>query len=276
MFIKHSYLTWIDDHFSGASFFKPTGDGLLLIFPYTEKDLREVAARLISNCMRAVREFSTIAEGNAMINFVVPTRIGIGVARGTASRLVSGNKILDYSGRVLNLANRLMDVARPSGVVFDDTFGIELLSVEDQKLFSKGRVYLRGIAETSPVTVYFTHETMTIAPNFKRQLTEIHWGKLKRKSTLKRMKQGPSMIRYSLRSEPSDPSEITLVLSYPLVIKGRRTKRSVISNFRDFSYHLEAGRPELDVSTRPIITYLEGKGIKDSWEVGLTISYPER
>ena len=39
MFIKRVYMKLIDEYFSNASFFKPTGDGLLVILPYTEENL---------------------------------------------------------------------------------------------------------------------------------------------------------------------------------------------------------------------------------------------
>jgi len=39
MFIKKVYMKLIDTYFSDASFFKSTGDGLLMIIPYTEKNL---------------------------------------------------------------------------------------------------------------------------------------------------------------------------------------------------------------------------------------------
>ena len=60
----------------------------------------------------------------------------IGISRGTVCRLVSKGKTLDYSGRVVNLASRLMDDARPSGVVFDASVGIDLLSEEQAKLLN--------------------------------------------------------------------------------------------------------------------------------------------
>ena len=42
MFIKRFYMRLIDDYFSKAGFFKTKGDGLLMTFPYSESNLREV------------------------------------------------------------------------------------------------------------------------------------------------------------------------------------------------------------------------------------------
>ena len=50
-----------------------------------------------------------------MITFELPPDIGIGVARGSATRISTQDGILDYSGRPLNLAARLVNFARPRG-----------------------------------------------------------------------------------------------------------------------------------------------------------------
>jgi len=70
-----------------------------------------------------------------MTNFPTPDKIGIGITRGSVCCIMSGSKILDYSGRNLNLASRLMEMARPSGIVFDESFGLDLLSDEKKVFF---------------------------------------------------------------------------------------------------------------------------------------------
>jgi len=47
MFIKRVYIKLIDEYFADLSFFKPTGDGLLLIIPYNERNLQEVVRGII-------------------------------------------------------------------------------------------------------------------------------------------------------------------------------------------------------------------------------------
>jgi len=56
-----------------------------------------------------------------MLNFETPRR-SVLYRAGPATKLVSQDRTLDYSGRPLNLAARLMDFARPSGVVLDGQF----------------------------------------------------------------------------------------------------------------------------------------------------------
>ena len=56
MFIKRFYLELIDNYFDKANFFKPTGDGLLMTFPYNDKTLHTTAtyvepvAKYIAKC----------------------------------------------------------------------------------------------------------------------------------------------------------------------------------------------------------------------------------
>jgi class 3 adenylate cyclase len=119
IFIKRVYITLIDKYFPNAFFFKPTGDGLLLTIPYEDKSLKEVIRATVDTCLKVVEQFPKFCEDDPMINFETPQKIGIGISRGTVCRLVSKDKTLDYSGRVVNLASRLMDMARPGGIVFD-------------------------------------------------------------------------------------------------------------------------------------------------------------
>src|ERR1043166_1205127 len=109
MFVKRVYAKLIDKYFSNAVYFKSTGDGLMIILRYTEKTLQESVRSAISNCMKAHAEFPSFCDGDPMINFNVPKMIGFGIARGSACCLSSKRKTLDYSGRVLNLASRLLD-----------------------------------------------------------------------------------------------------------------------------------------------------------------------
>lgn len=154
VYIKRVYTRMIDDYFAGSSFYKPTGDGMLISIRYTEQSLPEAARAAVGGCLRCLEEFPTICEGDPMINFEVPARIGFGVARGPACCLVSGDVVLDYSGHLLNVTSRLADVARPRGIVIDAAFGVDLLPDEHRALFEKAAVYLRSVAEDVPREVY--------------------------------------------------------------------------------------------------------------------------
>src|SRR5947207_4242084 len=62
MFIKRFYLQLINHHFKIANFVKPTGDGLLMTFQYTEANLLDVAAKVINACITCLLDFPTICK----------------------------------------------------------------------------------------------------------------------------------------------------------------------------------------------------------------------
>jgi class 3 adenylate cyclase len=79
-----------------------------------------------------------------MINFNTPDKVGIGICRGAASNVVSHGSTIDYYGRPFNIASRLMDLARPRGIILDSKFGENLIPSTVKGKFSTAGVYLRG------------------------------------------------------------------------------------------------------------------------------------
>jgi class 3 adenylate cyclase len=157
-YLSSVYSTILSEHFPDADFFKPTGDGMLLIheLPAERTEVPHAVSSVLARCTSLVGTFGQIASEDFMINFPVPQHLGAGVARGTATRLVSGGLVLDYTGRCLNLAARLMDKARPYGVVFSDRFASDLMEAEVAASFSTDRATIRGIAEDEPIPIYVT------------------------------------------------------------------------------------------------------------------------
>ena len=277
MFIRKVYMRLIDNYFPNASFFKPTGDGLLITLPYTEKDLQDIAENTINTCLKVLKEFGTFCANDPMINFEVPRKVGIGLSRGTACRLVSKNKILDYSGRVLNLASRLMDFARPSGIVFDSEFGIELLSDKQIELFAKDSIYTKGIAEREPIDIYYTKDLTRIPLLSKQPIDRIKWNTSKDSLTLRKIKGYPPRFYYMLETEPIDPSQIRVSITYPGVVRGKKYKEILsFFDFSNFQYSLEAGKPTVIVEFDALAKRLEAAGVKDSWGVDIEIMCPAR
>jgi class 3 adenylate cyclase len=105
------------DYFKNAAFAKPNGDGLLMNFQHDDENLKPVSADIWDNCFEALKDFPTMFKGVPLINYETPAAIGFGIARGSASFLEPDNEKLDYSGKLLNLAARLMEFARPQGMV---------------------------------------------------------------------------------------------------------------------------------------------------------------
>jgi class 3 adenylate cyclase len=173
LFLRSVYIRVLDEYFPEATFFKPTGDGLLIILDYDDDNLQKVVRTAVQASIRLVDNFPEITAGDPMVNFDTPDEIGIGIARGAATSLISGRKTLDYSGRPLNMAARLMDVARPSGVVFSANLGYDLLDEDTSKQFEEDEAYVKGLAEEVPTKVYYLRgRTVIPEPNrhpLKRQ-----------------------------------------------------------------------------------------------------------
>src|SRR5437870_1245910 len=72
MFIKRFYLQLINKYFKSANFVKPTGDGLLMTFSYSETDLLKVSETVVSSCLACLNDFPSICSNDPMINFPVP------------------------------------------------------------------------------------------------------------------------------------------------------------------------------------------------------------
>ena len=275
MFIKRVYIKMIDKYFQDATFYKPTGDGLLVVFEFKEKQLQEVAAKVIGTCLQLIADFPTICRGDAMVNFPTPDKIGIGIARGTASRLASGDKILDYSGRVLNLANRLMELARPAGLVFDGAFGIEMVLEPHRALFAKELVYLPGIAQSTPVEVYYTNQLTQIPesarkpPKLRTWRTEVHHLVLGRMGKM-------SPYVYHLESKPLDSSLIEIRADMQAFLGGKRVKgQRRFAVFENFKYRLVANKPEVTLDTQKLKQILQKMGGKSDTKITIEIIYPE-
>lgn len=274
IFIKKVYKKLIDEHFPNASFIKPTGDGLLIIIPYSEENLMKVVQTTITKCFTVLQEFGTFCLNDPMINYKVPQKVGIGLSRGAACRLVSEGKIIDYSGKVINLASRLMDLARPSGIVFDGSFGIDILQDEVIKLFSEDNVYIRGIAEREPIEIYYTKENTNIMQINKQPFGEIKWKSVKETTTLKDIKLSESFV-YEIPSVPIDEEEIKLKVTFPKVVRGKKHEKFIsFISFEKIEYFLEKGEPRLRVNYKELAKQLMGIGIKNNWEILLEIIYP--
>ncbi len=276
MFLKRVYTKLIDSYFAFASFYKSTGDGLLFTIPFDEKNLEEMCQKVITSCLACHSEFRNICNNDPMITFEVPDKIGIGVARGTACCLISGDTIIDYSGRLLNLASRLTQLARPSGIVIEGSFGINLLSEEQKGSFAEERVYLDGIFEDEPIRVCFTKEFTTIPLRNRRPIAANRWRHQEEINPFRHfLKLG--IFQYGLESEPLNPDDISVTVEYPSVVKGRILKGySKVHRFDDFNYKVEAGKHLVQIDFRELCRRLEQRQVKKNMNVRVSIDYVEK
>jgi len=276
MFIKRVYMKLIDSYFNFASFYKSTGDGLLLTIPFGEKNLEETCQRVIASCIAAHSEFANICNGDPMITYEVPDKVGIGVARGTACCLKSGETMIDYSGRLLNLASRLTGLARPSGIVIDGKFGINLLSKEQKSNFEEADVYLDGIAESEPIQVYLTKEFTKIPQHNKRPIAETRWRYVEDVEPFRNLLR-LGMFKYDLESEPLSPKDIEVTVKHKQVMRGKVWKGYERTHYpQDFTYSMEAGKPVLRINFPTLVQMLKKEGVKQNMNVTIQIAYVEK
>ncbi len=276
MYIRRVYMGLIDEYFGAASFYKPTGDGLLVVIPYTPSTLKEVASKTVKSCLECYKEFAHICDNDHMVNFDVPREIGIGIARGNACRLESNDLILDYSGHILNLASRLLNLARPSGIVIDGDFTIELLYGQDKKLFKKEAVYIRGISEEKPKTVHILKDVVSIPPEYLQALTVERWKSISTKKTFKQWKElsSPPLYRIRLKKGLRRTNAIRVTIIYPLKTKEKDNLRYNRNHgFTHFHYRQIAGKPTVTVNIGKMLEYLKDEKITSNIEVQLRIEY---
>jgi class 3 adenylate cyclase len=160
-YLKRVYTRILDGYLQGSKFYKLTGDGLIVVFPCA-KDVERVTASVLRSFVKLIADFPSLCHGDPLINFNVPVMVGIGLSRGAATKLVSGGIILDYSGRPLNAAAKLMDLARPFGIVLDESYGMGLVPKGMKQLFASARVYLKGVSEDGLTRVFYTKEITRI------------------------------------------------------------------------------------------------------------------
>lgn len=278
-YIKRIYMKIIDEYFSNASFYKPTGDGLLLIIPYNDKSLREVAKRTIQSCFNLLESFSTLLEGDPMINFDTPEGIGIGITRGSACCITSKEKTLDYSGKVLNLASRLMNQARPSGIVFDSSFGEDLLPEELKELFSEDAVYVRGIAEAKPITVYYTKSYTLIPPVHKNPIKDPKWKTEISEVLMKTFRRLKPTYVVELESKPLGKDQIHIEISHPTIDNGEIMKGYTHYWYfdvrsKEISYRIRAGEHSVRFKIKEISEELQLYGVMDDMTLKFKVTYP--
>ena len=181
LYLRSLYSVILDSYFPDADFFKPTGDGLFLVHELEPQasTVPPKISSILERCVKLVENFGQITADDLMVNFAVPQSLGVGVARGAVTRLVSGDTVLDYTGRSLNLASRLMDKARPRGVVFADSHAAQLMEPGVSTLFSSDRVCIKGISDQDPIDIRVTKEVQ-IAPEDREPLPDSknQWGSM--------------------------------------------------------------------------------------------------
>ena len=274
-FLKRVYIKIIDDYFPKASFYKPTGDGLLIVITYTANSLKDVVTNTMTNCLNLLEDFKKLREGDNMIYFPTPENVGIGISRGAACCISSDGTVIDYSGRVINLASRLNDFARPSGIVFDSSLGLTLLPNEIQGVFLCDNVYVRGIAESKPIAVYFTKQHTIIPPSRKVPLKEPEWSAITYQDSFKTLRESSSGgdSHYVMEiNKPLDEKQIHVNVSFKI---GTQVKLIFLDMTSRGVKYVHYGKGHyVEIAFPVLIEELSKKKLQDDTIVIFEVSYP--
>lgn len=283
IYVKRVYERMLDDYFADASFYKPTGDGLMVIIPFTPSTLKKVSARVIRACLKCIVDFPTLCKGDPMITFAVPQHLGIGIARGPACKLFSGEKTLDYSGHLLNLAARLMNLARPSGVIVDSEFTLDMIPETVRKRFKPVHVWLRGIAEgKNDSRIVYVLDTVTKIP--KENLSPFEqpiWRTVPTKRKLGEWRNMPGNYRVVLPSAAESAESVSVEMNFPMYHQEKKVadqeliRKMELGN--EFDYQVLAGNKfAVRLFVKKIVALLEKEKVQDGDATTISTTYAEK
>jgi len=273
VYVKKLYLKILDNYFPKPTFFKPTGDGLMIITDLDESDeegCKKVINENVQSCFKLLSNFSTLFRNDAVIYFETPQTLGIGMKRCSLCCLKAGDTILDYSGKDLNFAARYLDLARPSGIVTDSTI-INILSEDLKKEFVTEKVYTKGIAEEKSITISYSRKSVKIPSQNKYPIIS-PWVTIKDVKTLKQLDF--KRYRFWLPSEPKDKRKIQAEALYPLVDKdGKIVEGSFTITELRCEYEYNVGKPCVFVYLQKLKEDAVARRVGDTMPIRFTISY---
>lgn len=269
MYVKRLYVSLIDQFFSAAKFAKPTGDGLLLVFPYDETSLASVFQSVVEASLRCHAAFPNLCGADPMLNFELPKEVGFGIARGTACCLFAGEEVIDYSGHLLNLAARLNDIARPSGVVLDAGSNTQLLTSELLSEFKEDSVYLRGVSEQAPLKILVQEKTVKIKESQRHPIADERWHTQRVPFTKASLFKLKGIFKERLEKAPlsSDKFRVEIFWQNPEVQELAVGRRLLQSRYAD--------KPEchLEIMLDEVKSVVPFDNLKDADSIEIEISY---
>jgi class 3 adenylate cyclase len=279
LYLKKVYARILDSYFTNLSFFKPTGDGLLVVIPFEEAALREVAEAVIKDCLDLVDAFPLLVADDPLVTFPHPDHVGIGVSVGSVARLVTRRTTLDYTGRPLNVATRLMDLARPTGVVADAALPIAGTKLAAR--FAPDKVFLKGVAELQPLDILFTQAITEIPESYRKPITPDEWFVEEETVTLAEAKRRTGgKFRTILKHEPTNRQRIDVRVVYPDYKNGRPVE-GIARHWKlsppAFDYVLERGsRPVVSIDYEKLIKRFSELKMPGRTSFVVEIGYPIR
>jgi len=279
-YIKSIYLEICNNYFPDAVYSKPMGDGLFVIYNYEESSVKDTVNTIIEKCIELEKKFSTLIKNNPMVAFETPSYIGIGVTRGPACCIYNGEYIIDYSGKILNHAARLMEKARPSGVICDYISFYNILNESLSVKFEENEACLRGVSEKEPIKILVQKNKSVITEADKRPLNKINWEIIKKSYTVEHIKRITGQWwRLALDKRPLNKSDITVEITYPKYNQGGKVPK--LENYLEYDitsqymkYQVRGPTQSLTIDWSQMKARIEKYDISDDEEIRLDIMYP--
>jgi len=274
LFIQTIYLKIINEYFPDLEFCKPTGDGMLIVMPYKKASFIERINFVVNKCVDLLNSFNSFCNNDQSIYFSVPDRIGIGISRGDACCIKSNGCIIDYSGQVLNIASRLMDITRPKGIIIQDNFDINVLDEYTRGLFESDKVYLQGVAEKEPISVYYHKDSVIINTLNKAPMGIYKWVEQRR---MLHPKDIPYSVKYysiTLKNTPYSENAIVVELYYPDKITGTKGNISIVLAKERYKIEKIGDAYKIKVSKEIIKELLENEELSEDDVFTTKITYP--
>ena len=279
IYLRSVYQKVLSGVFSDADFFKPTGDGLLLIheLPPNAEAVPGNVSSILARAVTLVGEFGQITSDDYMINVPVPERLGVGIARGSATRLMSDGGVLDYTGRCLNLAARLMDKARPFGVVFADSQARHVMTPEIATLFTDDAICIRGLSEQTPIPIFIS-EGVKIARSDREPISETRhvWGQALTLSVAEIRES--SWYGFPLPRRPRSYERVGVYVEFPVFDKAGRPVRSVQWLEVEGLFVEQPNGPLVQVNLESVKDSIKGLPVTTTnkllgWTTGLSVKF---
>jgi len=278
-YVTKLYRKILTDYFPDITFSKPMGDGLFLVQKYEEQNAKETIITLVSSCLKLVEEFHNIIDNDIMIIFDTPNQVGIGFVRGPACCIYNGENIIDYSGKRLNHAARLMNKARPSGLIMDYASVVGILPPEIIELFNEDAICLRGVAEKHPIKILYQKSNVTIKESDRTPINEPKWELEEYEFLVKEIKRFTQSYGFILKRKPTNKESISILTKHPKyiddeLVEGTQTATTYTLSYEDYLTYSDTGvlcQLKLDLSL--LRKSLEENKIPDDDIVNVVIQY---
>lgn len=269
LLIRTIYLKIINEYFPDVDFCKPTGDGMMIVIPY-ENHFREKINDVVNTCLELRTAFESFCNDDVKIYFSVPDKIGIGISRGNACCIKANGNIIDYSGQVLNVANRLMDIARPEGIIVENNFDISILNEND--LFEPDSVYLIGVAEKESIDIFCQKDSVMITAFNKNPIGIYDWTTVSRK--IESNKISTHAVSYSINLENEPYSEDAIIVQLFWEDKSSGAVIDGIYNKDEYKLEKIGNNYRMKINYNLIRKVIESEAIAKDSVVTTVVTYP--